>query len=510
MNKFYLYVKKEDELGEVIEKIRGAKDKEIILVVPSGTKSLSHPVNLEILKKEIEDAQKNVYLSTDDEKISALARKFSIQLFLDDSEEYQIVDIKPPSFYQQERNHLIENKTLKEKKISHKKFNFFSLLKYFFIYITIFAFIFGVAFILWQFLQAKAEIEIGTEKEVVEINDMITLKDGQVNVDLENKIFPAKYIKLEISKTESVTTTGPFSASEKPLLEVSFLNFSEENIPLVAGTRVEYEGNIFRTTEKITLPAKTNNVPGQVNVSAVPDSIKNNELFIKVDTPLNIPGLEGKKRNDGQLWTDIIKAKTFKEYNLSSSSDVHSVAPEDITNVKLNLEKSLKENIAFKLNTEYPDYFFIYDPSLIKVEISNISHQVGVKTDKIYALGKATFETLIITKKDFDTFIKNIINKNILAQNKNLTIKTLKIDKEEILDFDSKKKILILGIKGIVSLETEINPEIIKKEIMGKTIEEVNAYFSQFSGIKKIKIKIFPQWQDKIPNDYKKIKIKII
>jgi hypothetical protein len=510
MNKFYLYIKKDDELGEIIEKIRETPEKDIVLVIPSGTKSLSHPINLEILKKEIDNTNKNVYLSTDDEKIATLARKSGIQLFLDDIERHQIVDIIPPSVFKKETKKEVKF-IKKEIKSSSKKLNIFSLFKHLIFYLVVFVFIFGASFIIWQFLQARAELEIETEKTNFDINEVITLKENQINADLENKILPAKYVKIEVSKTESLTTTGPFLSTEKPLLEIAFLNFSNEEIPLVAGTRVEYQENIFRTTERIVLPSATNSEPSQVNVSVIPDSLKNDQLFIPSNTPLIIPALEGKKRDDGSLWTDVIKAKTLKDYDLRSlSSSVRSVAPEDITNVKLNLEKSLKEDIAFKLRTEYLDSFYIYDPSLVKIEIGDVSHQVGAKTDKIYALGKATFETLITTKKEFDSFIRNLINKEILAQSKNLVITNLDLEKEEILDFDSKKKTMTVGIKGKAILGPEINPEVIKEEIRGKTIEEVNAYFSNFSGIKKIKLKIFPQWQDKIPQDHKKIKIKVL
>ncbi len=507
MNKSYIYLKKEEELGEVIEKIREAKDKEIVLVVPSGTKSLSNYINLELLKKEIDNLRKNVYLSTDDEKINALARKIGLEIFLD-IEEKQIIDIKPPKKPKEKIEEKTEIKTPSE--ISKRRIRFLNILKVISSYLLIIVIISTVVFVIWQFFQTKAEIAIETEKTPLDINEVIILKDNQLKADLENKILPGKYVKIEMSKTESVTTTGQIFTEEKSLLEFTFFNFSDEDIPLVAGTRLDYQGNIFRTTERIILPKKKNDSPGQIIVSAFPETIKNDNLKIDANTSLKIPALEGKKRDDGRLWSDIIKAQTNKDYNFSSLSKIGSVAPEDITNVKLNLEKSLKDDIMMKLRLENPQSFYIYDPSLVKIEITNISHQVGAKTDKIFAMGKAIFETLITPKKEFDDFVKNIINKEILDQNKNLAIGQLNFEKIEILDLDVQKKTMTVGIKGQAVLVPEIDSENIKREIAGKKIDEVNNYFSKIVGIKKVSIKIFPRWQDKLPSNYKKIKIKII
>jgi hypothetical protein len=105
MNKFYLYINKEDELGEIIEKIKRVKETEIVLVIPEKTRSLSHPANLEIFKKEIQNLNKKVYLSTTDEKIKTLARNLNLPLFLEETEE-KIFDIKPPKKKREKKNQL--------------------------------------------------------------------------------------------------------------------------------------------------------------------------------------------------------------------------------------------------------------------------------------------------------------------------------------------------------------------------------------------------------------------
>jgi len=507
MNKFYLYIYEEEEIGEIIEKIRKEKGKEVILVIPEKTKALSHPVNLEILKKEANNLNKKIYFSTDDKKIINLARQYGFDIFLSDVEEVdeKIFDIKPPKKKQEAQVFRQESqpKVLTQPRININWKKIFS-------YLLGFAVLVILVFIGFQILQTRAEIIIETEKTNFEIDEVITLSKDQVLPDLENKILPAEYVKVDLIKTETVTTTGQIFTGEMPLLKVVFLNYLEQEIPLAMGTRLVFNNNIFKTTEKIVIPPAQNDEPGQREVNAILTSIKDENLKIKEGTSLKIAAWEENKTRtkDGRLFTDVVKAKTAENYDSSSVAKIGSVDSEDITNVKLKLEDSLKKAVASNLAIKNSQSFYVYEPSLVKIDILNISHKVGDKTDKISATGKAFYETMKTSKEDFNDFIKNLINKEILSQEKQLIISQLNIDKVELLDFDSNKKIMTVGVKGQAILLPDTNPEKIKEALRGKTIDSVKEYF-KMPGIDKVTIKIFPQWKETLPSDPQRIKITI-
>jgi hypothetical protein len=321
---------------------------------------------------------------------------------------------------------------------------------------------------------------------------------------------PAEYIKVELTQTETVTTTGQVFTSERPLLKVVFLNYLEREIPLVMGTRLGFNDNIFRTTEKIIIPPAQGNEPGQKEATAILSTLKDENLKINQGTELKILAWEENKTKteDGRLFTDVVKAKTAENYDSSSVVKIGSVDPQDITNVKLKLEDSLKKAVASDLALRNPQSFYVYEPALVKIDILNISHKVGDRTDKIFATGKAFYETMKTSQKDFNDFIKNLVNKEILAQEKKLIISQLNLDKVELLDFDSNKKIMSIGVKGQVILVPDTNPEKIKESLRGKTIDSAKEYF-KMPGIDKVTIKIFPQWKETLPSDPQRIKITI-
>lgn len=503
MNKFYLHINKEDELGEIIKKIKEIIEKEIILVIPSGTRSLLNPDNFEIFQKEVKNLDKEIYFDTDDEKIKNLARQYNFQLFLDTIEE-KFFDIRPPI------EEKVEQKTERKAKFQRSKFRLRFNFKKIFTYFLVLFSLSILGFVGFNIFQTRAEITIETKKMSHDFNEVITLKQNQVATDYDHKILPAEYIKVELYKTETIKTTGQIFTEEKPLLKVTFFNYLARDIPLVSGTRLKFNDNIFRTIERIIIPSANNDQPGKRSVLAVPFEIKDDNLKINKGSDLKIVVWEENKTKayNGKLFIDVVKVKAEEDYSYHLDSGIRSVASQDITNVKLALEDSLKKAVASDLALKNPESFYLFEPDLVKVDITNISNDVGDRTDKISATGRAFYETMKIDKNILNDFIKNLINKDILALGKQLRINNLNFNKIELMDFDVKKRIMIIGIKGNAVLEPDIAAEAIKTALKGKSIEEAKNYF-KIPAVEKVTIKIFPNWKEILPLDTQKIEVYI-
>lgn len=518
MNKIYIYLKKDTELGAIIEKIKATREKEIVLVVPEDTKSLLHPINFELFKEEVEKLNKKVLLSTDDEKLKNLALKFNFPLFLDDSGEQQIVDIKPPGSMLRKKTDTLSTSRDEEDSYvsvrhsqSHKSSKkFSSILKTIIAYLLAFAFLGSLVIIIWQQLQVRAEIIITPEKKDLDFTTLITLNGQILSPDYEKREIPAEYVKIELNKVETITTTGKVFTEDQPLLKVTFLSYLNYEEVLTQGTRLAYKDNVFKTLERVTLPAKNDQEPGEVTTLAVPFSLSDSNLSLNKETPLTIVALEGKRNKDGMLWSDILKAKVAEDYSLGSVRKVGSVSPEDITNIKLALTESLKDAFKTHLAMKYPNYFYLVDSSLMDIEVVNISHQVGEKTDKISATGKITGEILMVNRSQFDDFIRNLINREILAKEEKLVIDRIDYDKKiSLIEFNKKNKTLTLAISAKAYLAPDLNPEKIKEDIRGKNLNEVREFYLakiiKTGG--KVTIRIFPQWKSSLPNDPDRIKV---
>jgi hypothetical protein len=512
MNKVYIYIKNDLELGAILEKVKITKEKEIVLVIPENTKALLHPTNLEIFKNEIEKMNKKVFLSTDDEKLKTLALNAHIPLFLDDQGEQQIIDIKPPNPSKKNYQDSIipsEPKEIYTPSSAKKKKKVSSVVKSFFVSFFVLLIILGTIFVGWQQFQARASLIIIPEKKEIDLDEVITLNTQALAPDYDKKELPADLIKLDLNKVETITTTGKIFSDDQPLLKVSFLNYLDYELPLRQGTRVAYKNNIFKIGERIILPPKNNQGPGEVTVVALPFSINEDNLIIPKGTTLNIPALQGVRHENGILWSDLLKAKVAEDYDSSNVAKIGSVSPEDVTTVKLALENSLKNALKTQLAIKYSNYFYPFDQTLINFEVQNISHKVGEKTDKISATGRIEIETLGVNKKTFYDFVKNIVNKEILAKEEKLIVKTVDYEKIVLIDFNKKNGTMSLGLTLKAVLEPDLNPEKIKLDIKGKDWREVKDFY--LARIIKTggnaTIKIFPPWKSTFPSDPNKIKI---
>src|ERR1700733_2054351 len=68
-----VYVDVEDEITGIIDKVEGAKEKVVALVLPKRATVLQSVVNMRLLKRNAEKAGKNVVLITNEEALLPLA-----------------------------------------------------------------------------------------------------------------------------------------------------------------------------------------------------------------------------------------------------------------------------------------------------------------------------------------------------------------------------------------------------------------------------------------------------
>lgn len=478
----YFYLKGNEQLGEIVELIRKAKGKEIVLVVPADSPVLSHPVHIEMLAEEIKKNQKEVFISTDDLRIIDLCRHYGIPLFLEEYKHPQISenlvkDLEP----------LPKAKSPKQK--LKLKFNFFKPLLGLLI-------IFFIGVIAVTTFQTKTTINITLAREKVNFSEVVQTDDDALRVDVDKLLLPASVVEIEVTHTASVETTGQkISADTRPRGLVEIQNYHQVNLPLVAGTRLVYAEKIFRITEKINIPAKSGDEPGRAVVEVVGD--RNYEDIINQGTTFLIPGLQG------TLWEPLVKA-VAKTQIKSSGGEVKVVNPEDITNVRLSLEKEIKEKLKNEINAKYPDSFYSIEGGILTLDLINVSHKVGEITDRISATGKAKLATVVVKKEDLLSLIKGLVLKE--ADKK---VEKIDFQGMEILDLNLAKNTSVLNVKAEVTLVPVVNLETLKESIRGKELKEVKEIFANDNRITKAEIEIFPNWRSSLPKDPTRIQIQI-
>jgi len=512
--KTYIYLEGKEELGDIVYLICENKNEEIVLTVPPNFKVLKNLKNLEILKKEINACKKRVYFDSEDNEFLDLCESIGLEIFLKDyKEERKVLDIKPPQKKEEKKTLKITFKE-EDKKTAFKKpilnFSFLKLLKKTLIVGFLFFFLYLFLNFILGFLHTKAKITVFLDKKEINLEEVITVSENSSLPDYENKILPGQKVKIEKNLTETLEPTGKEISPFLPNLKVNIYNKLFSSFPLVAGTRIGFEGNIFKTFQRVYLPEGSENNPSKVEVEVFPFEIKNQNLNLPKGTKLSIVALEGKKTEEGKLWSDYIYAEVAEDYKISEkTSEVKIVTQDDLTNLRINLEEKIKKDFQSELYLRYFQNYPIFDESLISFKITNISHSLGEKTDKLSGFVEGKLETYVLNKKEVEDLAKDIAFKSLGEDKNQFIIEKIEILSLNLLDFDFKKGTMKVSLKAKAYLRPNLNEEILKNMIKGKPLKDLNGIFSSLKGVKSINFKIWPYWREKLPSDPQRIEVSL-
>jgi len=182
------------------------------------------------------------------------------------------------------------------------------------------------------------------------------------------------------------------------------------------------------------------------------------------------------------------------------------ITKEDIENAGKKLEERSTEEMKNILkNKAIPDFEFL--PETIKVEILEKKPlaKEGEEKEKFSFQLKAKGKALTFKKSEMRDFLFDLVSKQlkkeaeILKESLDYTLK--------VKDFDSEKGIANLTVEISVKFYDKIDIERLKNSLFGKDIEEVRTFLEGEENIQKIKIKKFPFWITKIPQNPKKLEI---
>ncbi|MGC8981687.1 MAG: baseplate J/gp47 family protein [Minisyncoccia bacterium] len=488
----YLYLKGTEELGDIIDAIKEHPGKEIVLVIPRGTKSLLHPTNLEILKEEVDKLKKKIYFSSYDDRILSLGKQAGFDIFLEEYEREEAVkivtDIIPPK-------KVLKPKILKKEKVEKQKTQGINFSKLFLYLFLIFIVGFGILISLNKFA-SSAVLEISLKSQKIDFDESLTLDPNAVSNDINSRILKAEYI--EITKNHSIKqpTTGTKTGRAYASGKVIFKNLDPENsLSIIQGTRIKSkEGYIYRTTKRIYLEA---NKEAEVDVIADSPGEKYN---IENDTEFTVPGLSGTR------WEDKIQVKLASPIVVSEGQKVVTV--DDINEGKIKLEDEIKKVIQNDLKLKYKDYLFPENAGFLDVKVSDVSNSVGQQASEIIITGSGVLKTVGIKQQDLANFIKDLFSKENLNK-ENVRIVNVDIESIKMTNFDLKTKKMDVTVTGKIEIQGGIDTKKLIEELKGKNISNAKEILGKYEEIEKAELFVYPFWSNNLPEDENKITVKI-
>lgn len=557
-----VYAEIDDEVTVIYDKIRNIQEKHVYVLLPKRAVLFQSVINLKILKRKVEDAEKTFSIITNDSNGIHLAYKAGIEVFNKsngegkpvlfsagtEDEKLRITPLKasvnaieeaPPTRLTERKLSISEllkkrygKKTLDISKISQnspkkkEKSKFVIVAPNRHVLIALVIFIVFVLLVVVYIALPGVTIYLTPSATVLEKSVNITFADYQKNkAELETRtphLIASYQIETKVQKTITHFATGK-KFSEKGANasgKLTIINTTNTIWPLVATTRFQTDdGIIFRIPNSISIPASTNAGPGKVEVYVIAD-------------PADIYGaIVGERGNIGPArfflpgLKESSRAKLYAESHAPMAGGITDfityISAEDLQAAKSRLNDELLKSAVEELRaavikkndlTNEPDKYKLLEGEGA-VKIGNVQIQVPQNLE-----GKTLNEFTIsgsvsVSGVYYDHDMMLQILKNELLLKKSPQKELLRINEEstsyKIFEWDEVhgKIKLTANIKGIEQFSIDPNKEngarLLKKiqdHIAGKDIEEAVGFIQNLPEINKVEIDSWPAWAPTIPN----------
>ena len=528
-----IYIDVEDEITDVVNKIKQSKERIIALVPPKGVGILRSAVNLRILARTSKKDGKQIVLISNNEALRVMSASAGIPvaktlqskpeipeidaLEIDDEdiidgEKLPIADFAGKNAEEKEAEMLEnldidDNKTFSKKapeaaKDARKKsksgakvpdFNKFRKK----------IFIFGglgvvlIVFLVWAiFFAPFAKVVISAKTSNVNISETVTLTAS--SPDVEKGVFAITTRTIEKSSEVSFDATGTKEEGQAANGTLTLSQSSESDpVTIKSGTAFSAGSCNFVTTSTATIPGATLR-----NGSVRPGSTTVNIRATQIGEQCNIAA---------QNYTSSVDGISAKGGQMSGGTKtVKKVVTEsDVAAAKAKLESVDTETVKAELKAKFDSKYHVILDSFtantgevesspaVNSEASN--GKATLKAVSVYSLGA-------VEKSDIEKYIASVVkskSENSSSQKiYNTGINNIALSN---LSGDSQKATAKLTTTAKVG--PQIDEEKLKVKIYGKKFSEVRSTVEAINGVKDVDIKFSPFWVNTVPSDNSKISI---
>ncbi|MBR1801979.1 hypothetical protein IJ768_01980 [Candidatus Saccharibacteria bacterium] len=555
MNKDVIYIEPEDDITDIISRIKSSKQKVVALIPPKKLGIMRSAVNIKLIAKTAKAGDKAVVVVTTDPslvKLSAfsglpvaktlnsrpmlpseftkrkkqeteeLAEKDLDMPAEDDSNAEEIIDEKSKKKAEkddveldsddvEEDKNKKKKKSKKDNKLTEKIPNFDKYRKW--ILIGGGVGIVLIAFLIWAFGFAPyAKITVNMKTVSSNISENVTLVTDQKNVDNKAGKFLLEQLKYEDESSVEFEATGKANKGEKAKGSVfviaKFTTAGSVNVP--AGTTFTYSGKKY-----------TSNTATSFKWDGLGDSsCENASTFLK----------DGYCKKSGKI--DVTASEGGTSYNISSASSgwtssisgVSVYSSTDMTggtdkNVTVVSEADIndaKSQLANNSEAKEKLYAQIGD-SVVKIESSyNVETKDPVSSPKkgeevedgkkAKLTAKTTYTIYVVDRTAIDEYV-NAFEADKLGEHDRIYSTGNPFFERFLEGTDGT---YTAKFKTTIKYGPEISESSILETAKGKKVGEVKALVKDISSnINDVTIEVSFPWVRSVPNDSNKVEVKI-
>lgn len=534
MNKDVIYIDTEDDITTIISKIKASKERIIALVPPRRIGVLQSAVNIRLLARAANSADKRIVLITNDTVLAGLAATAKIPVAKTLQSKPEIAEI--PALKIDYENDVIDGGKLavgdmadtakkpdpkgdaaidsaiaaadkKEPKaintlksmVKKPKVPDFNMFRKKFLLIGGGALLF-IVFLVWAIWFAPhATVVISAKTTSTTVSEAVSLSEG-ASTDAKAKVI--KSIKKELAKEVSVefAATGKKNVGEKAKGVVNFKNSSPSSITIASGTILKNSGLSYTLNSSVTVPGATLgwSCPGRTCEGSASGTITAAEGGAQYNAATGSMSIS----------VDDISASLRSATSGGTDKTATVVTAGDIEAAKSKLGEQKVDGLKEKLASSFGGSAKVIVESYAESR-SNPNPSVAVDGE---ATGAVTLKTTItasmsaIDKSELKNFVEAKL-KDEISGKKSQRIYDDGVDKVTFSQFAVTRS----GQTVRLTVNGKVGPEIkesnVKDQAKGRSYGEVQSAIEAIDGVEDVDVKFSPFWVKSVPNDVNKINV---
>jgi hypothetical protein len=375
--------------------------------------------------------------------------------------------------------------------------------KFFIFFAGIFVLLAAFATAYFLFPKATLALQVKNQEKSVALDLTAAADSSAANTD--GKTLPANLEQISKEVTQDFDATGSKDGGAKATGQAVIYNeFSGENQPLVATTRLETDdGKIFRITKGVVVPGMTNvggeTKPGAIQVDITAD--QPGDSYNIDPTSFKIPGFK-----DTPSKYEKFYAKSPNPTTGGSLGATKVVSAQDIASAKEKMAAAGKKAAIQELKSNISSDRKIFDDA-VQVEVSNISTSdtAGAEKEKVTVTAKVQASALSFQEAD----VEKILTENLVQSGANGSEISFDSPVTYVLsDSNLQQKTLNFQAKMEAKIGAGLDLENFKKGILGKTEADVQTYAKNFPAIQRVEVTFWPFFVSRIPMREGRVEIK--
>ncbi len=355
--------------------------------------------------------------------------------------------------------------------------------------------------ILGYFSLLRVDINIWPKTQSVEYSGTIKVRSDYFHYDIDAGVIPGRLfvVKKEESKTFFASGKEMDERRAEGTLRV-YNNHSGRSQTLVAETRfVSADGKLFRSTESVTIPGRSGNIPGyaDVRVRAVEAGMEYN---IDRTSKFSIPGLQGTP-----MFTTIY-AENLEPITGGFIGELPMITTADVETAREILLSAAIESAREEMMATSPEFVFDEEMMEINVITEFVRPEAGEKHESFDYSLEIEARILTFKKDEMEDFLSDILLNQLSEEN----IDPMFLGKEiwrESLDFSYEADLrrmddgsILLEVDASAIAHPVIREDLIRKEVDNMTIEEARIALADYDKIKDVEIHPRPSWLKRMPS----------